>query len=132
MNLVIDTNVLIAGLLKDSTTRRLLVRKDITFYIPEFVIGEIEKYKEYLIDKSELSEEEFEELFELLIENINIITFEEIKSYINRAEEIMKNIDIKDSPFIACALYLKSGIFSYDEHFKKQNIIKVYDINELI
>ena len=96
------------------------------------MIGEIEKYKEYLIDNSELSEEEFEELFELLIENINIITFEEIKSYINRAEEIMKNIDIKDSPFIACALYLKSGIFSYDEHFKKQNIIKVYDINELI
>ena len=132
MNLVIDTNVLIAGLLKDSTTRRLLVRKDITFYIPEFVIGEIEKYKEYLIDNSELSEEEFEELFELLIENINIITFEEIKSYINRAEEIMKNIDIKASPFIACALYLKSGIFSYDEHFKKLNIIKVYDINELI
>lgn len=83
------------------------------------------------MDKSELSEEEFEELFELIIEDVNIIPFEEIKPYMNQAKEIMKDIDIKDSTFIACALYLNSGIFSYDEHFKKQDIVKVYDIHEL-
>lgn len=132
MNVVIDTNVLIAGLLKDSVTRRLLVNKNINFYIPEFAIKEIEKYKQYLIDKSELSEEEFEELFELIIEDINIIPSEEIKPYMDQAKEIMKDIDTKDSPFIACALYLKIGVFSYDEHFKKQNIVKIYEIQELL
>ena len=34
MNIVIDTNVLIAGLLKDSITRKLLVNKNINFYYP--------------------------------------------------------------------------------------------------
>jgi len=131
MNVVVDTNVLMAGLLKDSITRKVLVNKDINFYTPEFAIDEIEEYKQYLINKSELSKEEFEELFELIIENINIIPFEEIKPYMNQAKEIMKDIDIKDSSFIACALYLKCVIFSYDEHFKKQDVVKVYDIHEL-
>ncbi len=132
MDVVVDTNVLMASLLKDSTNRKLLSNKNFNFYIPEFSIQEIEKYKDYLINKSELSKEEFEELFELIIENINIIPFEEIKPYMDKAKEIMKDIDIKDSNFIACALYLKCGIFSYDEHFKKQNIIKIYNIQELL
>ena len=45
MDIFIDTNVLIAGLLKDSTTRRLLVSKNINFYIPEFAFEEIIKHK---------------------------------------------------------------------------------------
>ena len=131
MNLVIDTNVLIAGLLRNSITRRFLISKNINFYIPEYAIQEIEKYKQYIIDKSGLSENEFDELFKLIIENLNIVPFEEMKSYTDQAKEIMKNIDIKDFPFIACALYLKSGIFSYDEDFKKQNVVRLYNIDEL-
>jgi predicted nucleic acid-binding protein len=132
MNLVVDTNVLMAGLLKNSVTREILSNKSINFNTPEFSIQEIEKYKSYLIKKSGLSDEEFDELFELIIENINIIPTEEIKPYIKRAKDIMHNIDVKDSPFIACALYLKCGIFSYDEDFKKQNVVKVYEISEIL
>ncbi len=132
MDVVIDTNVLIASLLKDSVTRKLLSSNNINFYIPEFSINEIEKYKLYLIDKSELSKDEFDELFELIIQNINIIPYEDVKNYIPQAMEIMKDIDIKDSPFIACALYLKCGIFSYDEDFQRQSVVKLYKISELL
>ena len=131
-DIVIDTNVLIAGILKDSTTRRLLDSKNINFYIPEFAFEEIIKHKLELLNKSELSENEFDELLNLIIENINVIPFEEIKPYIGKAKEIMKNIDLKDAPFIACALYLKSGILSFDEDFKKQDSVRLFDINDLI
>ena len=132
MDIVIDTNVLIAGLLKDSTTRRLLVSKNINFYIPEFAFEEIIKHKLELLNKSELSENEFDELLDLIIENINVVPFEEIKPHMNKAKGIMKDIDIKDAPFIACALYLNCGILSFDDDFKKQDSVRLFDINDLI
>ena len=45
----------------------------------------------------------------------------------------MKDIDIKDCPFVATALAVDAeGIWSFDEHFKKQKEIKVFDIKDLL
>lgn len=45
----------------------------------------------------------------------------------------MERHDPKDSLFIACALSNpNSVIWSDDKHFKKQNIIKVYNTKEII
>jgi predicted nucleic acid-binding protein len=67
-----------------------------------------------------------------LLEKINLTDDEKIKSHMQRAEEIMKPIDIKDSPFIAACLAVGAGgIVSFDEHFKRQTTIKVFDVNEL-
>ena len=44
----------------------------------------------------------------------------------------MKNIDLKDAPFIACSLYLNCGILSFDEDFEKQDSVRLFDINDLI
>ena len=133
MKIAIDTNVLMAGLLKDSIVRKILSSENISFYIPEHALNEIEKYKNYLRDKTILSKEEIEEMIDLLLENIEIVPESKIKNNIKEAEDIIEKIDIKDSLFIATALAIKSdGILSFDDHFKKQNKIKVYDIKDLI
>jgi predicted nucleic acid-binding protein len=45
----------------------------------------------------------------------------------------MKDIDIKDSSFIATALSIKAdGIWSYDNHFKEQEAILVLDAKDLL
>ena len=133
MNIVIDTNVLMAGLLKNSIIRKILSSENIQFFIPEGALNEIEKYKEFLIKKSGIAGEEFKEVLDLLLENIEIIPEQKIKNKLKDAKNVMKDIDIKDSIFIATALSIESdGIWSFDNHFKKQNKIKVYDTKVLI
>ena len=44
MILIIDTNIVIAGLLKDGVTRELLIDAPFTLYSPDTVIIEIRKH----------------------------------------------------------------------------------------
>ena len=133
MKIVIDTNILMAGLIKGSTVREILISKNTEFFLPEHAIEEIKKYKKELCEKAGYTEEEFDRLFSYLLENIKIIPKTEIKLYMKKAENIMKEIDINDSSFIATCLAISAdGILSFDKHFKKQKKIKVFDIREII
>ena len=44
MRLVIDTSILISALLKDSTTREILLFSNIEFLLPEYAFGELERH----------------------------------------------------------------------------------------
>ncbi|HLC73432.1 MAG TPA: putative toxin-antitoxin system toxin component, PIN family [Candidatus Nanoarchaeia archaeon] len=132
MKIVIDTNVFMAGLLKDSEVRRLLIDENINFFLPEYAINEVEKYKTELCNKSGYSEEDFESMISFLLENIEIVAFEQIKMYIEIAEKIMNSIDIKDAPFIATSLAIKAdGIWSFDKDFTLQSKIKVFTTTDI-
>lgn len=63
MKLIIDSNVLISALIKDSTTRKILTKFGLIFYYPEISLGEIEKYKSLILEKSNLTEEEYKHLY---------------------------------------------------------------------
>lgn len=133
MKIVIDTNVLIAGFLKDSIVREVLTSQNIKFFMPKLAIREIKKYEDELCRKAGYTKEEFERLFYLLLENIKLVPKIYIRSYMKKAEKIMKKIDIKDSSFIATCLAINAeGILSFDNHFKQQNEVKVFDMKELI
>ncbi len=47
------------------------------------------------------------------------------------AENILREIDITDSPFLALALTLDCSIWSNDGHFKHQDQVGVYTTKEL-
>ena len=67
------------------------------------------------------------------LENINLVHADKIKEKILEAEEIMKNIDIKDSVFIATALAINAdGIWSFDNDFKKQDKFKIFESYDFI
>lgn len=44
----------------------------------------------------------------------------------------MKNIDEKDTPFLALALKLKCPIWSNDSDFERQNLVKVYKTSYIL
>jgi predicted nucleic acid-binding protein len=133
MRLIIDTNIILSALIKQSTTRSILTNPQFEFYIADFSIQEIQKYKNLVIEKSGLTNEKIELLFAIIMENIKIINKTQLKPKLKEAFKIMENIDPKDSPILACALTIPNeGIWTEDKHFKKQNKIKVYNKKELL
>ena len=134
MKLVIDVNVVISALIKDSTTRRILLNKNIDYYFPEKSFEKIMKYEVYILKKSGLSQDEFYKVLSKLFININLIKDESLKVYWERAKNIMQDIDKEDVVFIACALVLgnKSFIWSDDKDFRKQKIVPIITTKDLI
>ena len=127
MKLIIDTNILISSLLKDSTTREILLNESLNFYLPEIVLSEVNKYLPYIIQKSELSEEEIKKLLNNLLENLILVPIDEYEKKMDEGMKIIGNIDDKDTQFIALALSIENdGIWSNDKHFEKQKKIKVF------
>lgn len=125
MKLVIDTNIFISALIKrEGLTRNIMLNSDNYFFFPEYEFQEIYKYKDDILKKSEYSEAEFIVAMAALLNNIHIISYEEIRSSYDEACNIMNSIDSGDTIFIATALAFDALIWSDDQHFKKQNRIK--------
>lgn len=130
--MIIDTNVLISALIRDSTTRKILIDSNVNFGYPEISFLEIKKYEKFIIEKSGLTKEEYYKTISSLTQQIKIIKQEEIASYIEQARSIMERIDSKDVVFIAAALATNSAIWSDDKHFQKQDEVKVYTTKDVI
>ena len=58
MKFIIDRNIVISSLIKDSTTRELLLNEKFDYYLPEIVFVEVQKYKSYISKKAGLTEDE--------------------------------------------------------------------------
>ena len=93
MRLVIDTSILISALLKDSTTREILLFSNIEFLLPEYAFGELERHKNSISNRSSLSIEEIDIVLSLISENIAIISASELKPYMKKAFKIIGKID---------------------------------------
>ena len=132
MRLVIDTNVLMAGLIRESTVREILLSGKTEFFMPEEAIEEVKKYAAELCAKAGYSEGELETILSTLLEHVTLIRKKQLRAFMKRAEDIMKAIDIKDAPFLAACFSVRAdGIWSFDTHFLKQNVVRVFDMHEL-
>ena len=95
MDLVIDSSILFAALLKESGTSNILFKH--TLYAPEFIFEEFRKYRDYLKDKTKRTEEDFNKLFDLFELNVILIPKNEIDPFIKQADKISP--DAKDVPY---------------------------------
>ncbi|HLC86749.1 MAG TPA: PIN domain-containing protein [Candidatus Nanoarchaeia archaeon] len=132
MNIVIDTNIIISALIKDGLTREIILNCKDTLLFPEFEFEEIEKHKEEIIQKSGLSEDEFNELLDYLLKYVHIIKTIEVLKYREEAYKIIGHIDKEDILFIATALAYKSKIWSDDYHFQMQDKIEILKTKDMI
>ena len=132
MKLLVDTNRIIAALVRDGSSREVIT-KNHTFITTDFSIEEINKHKKEILDKSGMDEPSFDLLIALLFYNIEIVPYSEYKEHIKEARDLMKERDIKDIPFLALALAKKAdGIWSDDRDFESQNKIKIFKTKDLI
>jgi len=131
MDLVVDANILFAALIKDNITSELLLKRDFNLYAPEFIFDEFEKYRDYLKNKSERTDDDFDHLLEVFKQNTILVAKEDIQPFIEKAKSITP--DIGDVPYFAIALKLQIPIWSNDKDLKeKQNEIVIYSTPDLM
>ena len=120
MNIILDSNVLFSALIKDSVTRELILEYDGCFLFPAFIFEEMDKHKQELMDKSGMEKDDFNSLLQLLLSRVLIIPSTRLLPFRAEAVGIVKDIDINDSIFIACALANDDSIlWSDDKKLKK-------------
>jgi predicted nucleic acid-binding protein len=119
---VVDTNLIFSALIpKASRIRDLFFDNSLHFYTPNFLISEIYKHKEKLINSSELNEEEFFSFFNALIERFHFVPVEFISlESRQKAFDLCQNIDPKDTPFIALSIELNIPFWTGDKKLKSQ------------
>ena len=101
---VIDANVLFSAFISGKSVYRLLFSEH-TIYLPDFAFLEIEKYKQRILKKTKLSEQEFQEFVLKLLTNVTVIPNLLISQRsLKDAYELCKGIDEKDTVYIAVAL----------------------------
>lgn len=104
-----------------------MIESNTTFYAPNFLITEIYKHKDKILKNSKLTESEFYLLFNGIIESINFIPLDLIGlDSRQKAYDLCKDIDIKDTPFIALAIELNIPIWTGDKRLKDGLKLKGY------
>jgi predicted nucleic acid-binding protein len=131
MRLVLDSNIIFSALIKKSTTRDIILSDVFELHAPEYIFSEITKHKELLLNKSKMDEGDFDALLLLLQKHIQLVPKEKYNENMALAEDILKDIDITDSPFLALAMALNCKIWSNDGHFKQQDKVEAYTTKEL-
>jgi predicted nucleic acid-binding protein len=133
MRLVIDTNRIVAALIKSSVTREIILCDKFELFSPDYILTEIDDNREYLIKKAKINVKEFEEILITLLNHIFLVPFDDFKDKYFEALKIMNNIDPDDTPFLALGLSSKlDGIWTEDKDFDKQKKLKIYSTKDLL
>ena len=133
MKFIIDSNIIISALIKDSKTREIILKSGFDFYHPSIAIRNLNKYKKEIIRKAHINDKEFDELLKMVLEKVYIINEKHFIDKIEEAKEIIGKIDLEDIPFLALALSIPNNeIWTEDSDFEKQDKIKVWKTENIV
>ena len=131
--LVIDANIVVSALLKNSfTTRLLLFHPDTKLVAPELLRDEIVRHAIELSNRLRVSEFQLIELLDDLLKeaDIELTSSEQFTEFLPMAAETSP--DLEDAAYIALALKLDCPLWSNDKALQQQNGVKVYSTHELV
>ncbi len=133
MILIANTNRIIAALIKDSISRKVIYSDKFLLLTPKFALEELKGNKSELLEKTKLGESAFENLLSLIMNNLYVVDDSIIRYKFEKARRIMDKIDKDDTPFIALALSVSNdGIWTDDKHFQRQNKVRVWRTSDLV
>jgi predicted nucleic acid-binding protein len=130
MRLVIDTNRIIAGLIRDGPSRVIIFSKEHQFFTPEYALIEINRHRDELCEKARISPNDFEMIMKFLFEKITIVPQLEYNEHLEQSKAMLSDKD--DAPFLALAIALEAeGIWTEDIHFLNQKKVKIFTNREI-
>lgn len=140
--IIIDTNVLLAFLLTNGITRRIIVENPEIFMSPEYCFDELWEHRDRWNKKDLLDSELIEVVNDVKRLFVMAVSPDLYNSYISEGEKLTD--DKEDSPIIALALSVDNeGIWTYNtKHFRQEvfgerirvlstkDVIKLYPLKE--
>lgn len=137
--IVVDSNIILSGLrTKDSETRRKLIAAvGVLFCSPNFLIAELFKHRTRIFKNAVATEIEILEFLNQILEKIHFVN-EEIISTENYFEAyyLCRDIDPKDTSFIALTIELDAVFWTRDEVLKRglsaKGFQRFFDEKELV
>lgn len=88
MKIVIDSNRILAAMIKEGTTKEILFDPFFSFIAPSYILEEIKKYSGRVIEATQITENEFDVLLTFIFERIEVVAEKEYGSYLDKAKEI--------------------------------------------
>lgn len=132
MSLVLDTNILIAALIKDSITRRIPLLPDLEFLLPAFALDELARHRAKIVRAARLKGDEIDLLLTLLLKSVAVVPFERSAHFLPDADALIGAADPDDVPFVALALAEEhDGIWSNDRAFEDLPGIQLWTTTSL-
>jgi predicted nucleic acid-binding protein len=140
MNLVLDSNIFISGLITpDGTISKLILRdlKDSSLVCPEFLLDEVISKLEKIKGITKLNDNQIDELVFRFIKRIDFIDNDLIGfKYQKQAYDMVKDIDKKDLLFIALSIQTGFKLWTGDkklmEGLKKKGFDLTIDTKQLL
>ncbi len=121
--IIVDSNIIFSTLLNiNSRIGQILIngKKYYDFYAPKYVRTEILEHQEKIKKIAKLNNEDFFEVYELVLRNITILNHSILPiKYFTKATEICQDIDIDDTIFVAFSDYLKADLWTGDKKLLK-------------
>lgn len=112
---VIDSNVLFGAFISGKEVYRLLFA-GYRIYLPDFAFAEIEKYRQRILKKTKLDEAQFQEFVLELLRDVTVIPALVIsKASLEKAYRLCKDIDEKDTVYVAAAIELDVDLITSDK-----------------
>lgn len=117
---IIDHNILFAAIYtKTSYTRRRLLDSPFALYTPNYLIIELFKHRQRIVEKSKATEEEVLSYLNQVIQKVHFYN-EELISLENffTAYHLCKEVDENDTTYVALTLELKGELWTRDDVLK--------------
>lgn len=112
---VIDSNILFGAIISSREIYFEIIKK-FDLYTPDFALKEIEKYEELILRKTKLAKKELNTFIVKLFRGITILPAIIIdKDSKQKAFDLCKDLDEKDTPFIALAIELDIPFVTNDK-----------------
>ncbi len=133
MELVVDTNVVIAGFLRSATTRELLLDGRLVLHAPEYLLTEAERVlsaPRLRRRLGSLSPDDVRALLSQLTSRMRIAPTSTFRLKLPDAKALVA--DPEDASFIALALHLQLPLWSNDAPLRTQNVVRVYTTDDVL
>jgi predicted nucleic acid-binding protein len=133
LKFVLDTNVVLKALIRDSVVRGIILTSNHEFLIPEFLIEEVREHLDVVARKSGLSKKEANSVLGTLMARVSIVKTGRIMSKWDEASAVMEKIDRNDAAFVAAAMSEDcDGIWSDDRDLRRQMKVRVWTTKDVV
>lgn len=121
-SVVLDSNILFSLLLRRGARARriLFANSDLVFHRPKFLVVELFKHKERIAEATNWSEVELLECLHEILARVHFLDEPSIPLGIwVEARRLCRDVDPKDTPFVALALHLEGRLWTEDDELKR-------------